>query len=376
MADQKLPASIWDVPTPSFLVDLDKVKKNAKKMIDICKGLGVQLRPHMKTHKTVELGVMMTNGTKRRIEVSTLEEAEFYAKNGFDDILYAYPIISSHIERCKQLAYSLSSYHVMIDSNHGLQSLIQSPLDNGKKWSVYLEVDNGLGRTGVPWESDDVLKLAGEADRSGAIDFQGLYLFNGDAYKARGKEEIEHEGKSGKNLLTTLYKRLEDNGIKCRCLCIGCTPSCSYPDISMKVLTEFHPGNYIFYDHMQSLIGSCTRDEIACRLATRVIGHKPANNAMLIDCGFLAISYDGMKLNPNDFATFTDDPDLTITSLSQEIGTVTTKSGQKINYDHYPIGSQLFIFPWHSCATACQHTIFYVHSGDKIVDLWRPTKGW
>ena len=42
---------------------------------------------------------MMTNGTKRRIEVSTLEEAEFYAKNGFDDILYAYPIISSHIER-------------------------------------------------------------------------------------------------------------------------------------------------------------------------------------------------------------------------------------------------------------------------------------
>jgi D-serine deaminase-like pyridoxal phosphate-dependent protein len=53
MADQKIPASIWDVPTPSFLVDLEKVKKNAKKMIDICKGLGVQLRPHMKTHKTV-----------------------------------------------------------------------------------------------------------------------------------------------------------------------------------------------------------------------------------------------------------------------------------------------------------------------------------
>ena len=66
---------------------------------------------------------------------------------------------------------------------------------------------------------------------------------------------------------------------------------------------------------MQSLIGSCTRDEIACRLATRVIGHKPANNAMLIDCGFLAISYDGMKLNPNDFATFTDDPDLTYVNI-------------------------------------------------------------
>ena len=67
---------------------------------------------------------------------------------------------------------------------------------------------------------------------------------------------------------------------------------------------------------MQSLIGSCTKDEIACRLATRVIGHNPANNDMLIDCGFLAISYDGMKLNPNDFATFTDDPDLTYVNIA------------------------------------------------------------
>jgi D-serine deaminase-like pyridoxal phosphate-dependent protein len=53
MADQNLPATISDVPTPSFLVDLDKVKKNAQKMIDICSGFGVKLRPHMKTHKTM-----------------------------------------------------------------------------------------------------------------------------------------------------------------------------------------------------------------------------------------------------------------------------------------------------------------------------------
>lgn len=46
-----------------------------------------------------ELGTLMTNGTNRTIEVSTLEEAEFYAKNGFDDILYAHPLIAARIER-------------------------------------------------------------------------------------------------------------------------------------------------------------------------------------------------------------------------------------------------------------------------------------
>ena len=46
-----------------------------------------------------ELGTLMTNGTNKRIEVSTLEEAEFYANNGFDDILYAHPLIATRIER-------------------------------------------------------------------------------------------------------------------------------------------------------------------------------------------------------------------------------------------------------------------------------------
>jgi hypothetical protein len=63
------------------------------------------------------------------------------------------------------------------------------------KVGILLTCRKHLRDPGVPWESDDVIKLAGEADRSASIDFQGLYLFNGDAYKARGKEEIEHEGK-------------------------------------------------------------------------------------------------------------------------------------------------------------------------------------
>ncbi|CAC5398656.1 unnamed protein product [Mytilus coruscus] len=147
MDDEQMPATISDVPTPSFLVDFDKVKKNAQKMTDTCERLGVQLRPHMKTHKTVELGTLITNGTNRTIEVSTLDEAEFYVKNGFDDILYAHPLIAARIERCKNLAYKLESFHVMIENSHGLDVLLKSPLTDGKKWSVFLEVDDGSGRS-------------------------------------------------------------------------------------------------------------------------------------------------------------------------------------------------------------------------------------
>ncbi|TNN48205.1 D-threo-3-hydroxyaspartate dehydratase [Liparis tanakae] len=78
--------------TPALVVDLDKVKRNAERMIDRCQNLGVQLRPHMKTHKTLECADIMTGGSRRCIVVSTLAEADFYADHGFDDILYAYSL--------------------------------------------------------------------------------------------------------------------------------------------------------------------------------------------------------------------------------------------------------------------------------------------
>ena len=41
--------------------------------------------------------------------------------------------------------------------------------------------------------------------------------------------------------------RLQDNGVVCRTAGLGSTPTCSVPDDSLASLTEFHPGNYIFY---------------------------------------------------------------------------------------------------------------------------------
>ncbi|XP_053539252.1 D-threo-3-hydroxyaspartate dehydratase [Ictalurus punctatus] len=45
--------SIKDLCTPAFVVDLDIVRRNSDAMQDRFRKLGVQLRPHMKTHKTL-----------------------------------------------------------------------------------------------------------------------------------------------------------------------------------------------------------------------------------------------------------------------------------------------------------------------------------
>jgi len=56
-------------------------------MLGRAAGLGVRLRPHVKTHKTVGGALLQTGGRRSGIVVSTLAEAEHFADHGFDDIL-------------------------------------------------------------------------------------------------------------------------------------------------------------------------------------------------------------------------------------------------------------------------------------------------
>ena len=77
---------------PALVLRLDVAAANVARMQARADSLGCALRPHVKTHKTLELGALQTGGTRRRITVSTLAEAQFFADGGFDDILYAVPI--------------------------------------------------------------------------------------------------------------------------------------------------------------------------------------------------------------------------------------------------------------------------------------------
>src|SRR5437868_4373076 len=82
------------IKTPALLLDIGRVRKNAERISDIAKRNDVRLRPHIKTHKCVEVGRIQTEGFDGAITVSTLAEARAFAKNGSSDITYAVPIES------------------------------------------------------------------------------------------------------------------------------------------------------------------------------------------------------------------------------------------------------------------------------------------
>lgn len=56
---------VHTLSTPAFVVDRKVVEKNCEKLLAIAKKNGISLRGHVKTHKTIEAGIMQTGGTKR-----------------------------------------------------------------------------------------------------------------------------------------------------------------------------------------------------------------------------------------------------------------------------------------------------------------------
>ncbi|XP_052772527.1 D-threo-3-hydroxyaspartate dehydratase-like isoform X2 [Mya arenaria] len=321
----------------------------------------------------------MTAGTKRKIVVSTIAEAEFYADGGFDDIIFASPMVKERIsKRVISLATRLEAFHVMVDSVVGMQGVIDTPLDGDKKWNVFMEVDCGYGRTGCVWDSDDALMICRKAAAAEHVRFQGLYNHCGNTY-VPDKDQKSQIQLTTVDRLVELKKRLEADGIPVPRFGCGSTPSCSRPINNMGVLTEFHPGNYIFYDYMQVLVGSCSMDDIAMKIVTTVISHKPEVGTLVVDCGWNCISQDGCE-RPKDtlplgYTPIVDHPELRMRAMTQEIGKI-EGNGEAIDYSKFPLGTRLYLYPHHSCATAGLQPKYYVHSGDKILDIWIPNRGW
>jgi D-serine deaminase-like pyridoxal phosphate-dependent protein len=332
----------------------------------------------MKTHKTIEGGILMTDGTSRGIVVSTLAEAEFYADAGFDDILYGYPLTPEKIPRCLALANRLEQFHVFTDNEVIIDALAQN--HNPKGWSVFLKVDCGNGRAGIHHKmSAHGATLVKKITAHENMRFAGFYVHCGDSYRAgvEGESRVTDIVKRTIERLHEFAKKVEGlTGISCPRLGIGSTPSCSHPIKEMKSITELHPGNYAFYDAQQYTLGSCSLDDIACTVATRVIGHYPHRNEMLIDCGFSALTKQGMGQMSTGCVIFKDEPDLKLLDMTQEIGKVTTVDEDPLDWGAYPIGSMLFMYPWHSCATAALHPKYYILDGENVVDTWRPCRGW
>src|SRR5687768_15730157 len=151
-----------DLTTPAFLVERSTLHRNCDRMRQKAHDSGVAFRPHVKTHKSVEIGRIQHDGAAGPITVSTLAEAEGFAADGFRDITYAVPLAPSldKLDRVRALAARVERLSVLIDSESALRALEEYAASNDMVFDVFLKVDCGYHRAGVDPSSPDSVHLA------------------------------------------------------------------------------------------------------------------------------------------------------------------------------------------------------------------------
>ena len=349
--------------TPAFLVDRTVVARNCERMRTKAAASDVIFRPHVKTHKTVEVARMQHGGGIGPVTVSTLAEAEQLAEGGFRDMTYAVPIAPEKLARAAGLAKRLDRLNILIDSRAVLQAIESS----GFTFDVFLKVDCGYHRAGVDPESPESAQLAADMMRSASVRFRGLLTHAGHSYNVRTIDEILAVAAQETDALTRFRERI---GAPALLRSIGSTPTASLVT-NFDDADEIRPGNYVFYDAFQATIGSCRPEDVAVSVLTTVIGAYPERDALMIDAGALALSKDlgagsgyglvcDLDLNPLP---------MTIETLSQEHGKIRTQHP-------VPVGTQLRILPNHSCLTAAMFDMYHVIEGGRVVGEWRPVRGW
>lgn len=361
---------MYDIETPALLLHVDVVERNVAQMADRARRLGVALRPHAKTHKCVELGRKQLEHGARGLTVATLVEAEVFARAGFSDLTWAFPIDPSHVPHARRIVDETgATLRVVVDDQRTARALADSGLH------VWLKVDCGYHRAGVNPASPYALKVASELGSERGLVFDGILSHSGHAYRTTNKVEAARVAEQERSVMVGFAGRLREVGLEVREVSVGSTPAMAATQ-DLSGVTEARPGNYVFYDRTMVLIGACEPADVGVTVLATVVSHQPGAGHFIVDAGALALSKDPgpAHVGPQTMGAVRGAPDLVVATLSQEHGLIRGESPAALD-GRFAVGAQLEIVPNHSCLTVAHFDQYHLVRDGTVVDRWKIERG-
>lgn len=366
-----------DLITPSALIDPEKMERNISCMAKRVKESGVNLRPHIKTHKCFEIGRRQKKAGAKGITVSTLGEASAFADSNFSDITYAVPLAPDKFEGVRRISEK-TTLSVLVDHPFISEKLGVFCKEEGFSLDVMVKIDCGYHRCGVDPDSPMAVSLVRCINEDPHLNFKGILTHAGHAYDATSIDEIKAIAKHEQDVMIKFAKKLKAEGrdLAPEVVSIGSTPTAILADTIQEGITEIRPGNYVFFDYMQVALGTCKVSDCALTVLSRVISMN--RDRIVIDAGATALSKDRgpIQFNQNpgygrilkDYEGGILEDGVIISSLSQEHGKLIVTGDTDLHLEH---GGEVRILPNHSCLTANLFDSYNVVKGDAIVERWK-----
>ena len=355
------PQGRLQLATPALVLDLESFRRNVAAMQEHCRRVGLKLRPHAKTHKSINVGRRQMDAGAVGLCCAKLGEAEALADGGLDGLLITSPIVSAQgFARLAALNNRMKDLMAVADSDVCVDGFARSVRDSKRPLKVIVDVDIGLHRTGIA-PGEPALRLAQRIVASG-LTFMGLQGYAGQLQHIANFEERKAKSLEALKMLGETRDLIKANGIACPIVSGGGTGTYNI-DADAQVFTELQAGSYIFMDKQYNEVtianGAPMPFETALFVQTTVIS---ANTPGLVttDAGLKA------------FATEAGSP--LIQSGAPEGASYfffgDEQGGIFLGDKRMEPGSVVVCSAPHCDPTVNLYDFYHVVEGDALVDIW------
>jgi len=235
------------IDTPALVIDADALERNIAAMAAFAKSRGLRLRPHAKTHKSARIAQLQLAAGAVGVCVQKISEAEALAAAGVEDIYLSNEIVdAAKLARVAALARRVR-LSIAVDSVPGVERLAQALRASGAALDVFVEVDVGQGRCGVPPGAAGALARQVVSHADAGLRFAGLQAYHGRAQHLRAAAEREAAIRHATTAARSAQVAITATGIACPLVTGGGTGSFVF-EAGSGLWGELQCGSYVFMD--------------------------------------------------------------------------------------------------------------------------------
>ncbi|HEV2128644.1 MAG TPA: alanine racemase [Thermomicrobiales bacterium] len=362
-AEKTILAADAEVDTPALIVSEEILHNNVSRMASFARSAGVQLRPHIKTHKTPQITRLQIAAGAIGVTCAKVGEAEVMVNEaGAQDVLIAYPTVgASKYERLVKLMDKARIIQA-VDSLAAAKLISKTMSNFDVHMDVVIEVNTGQNRSGV-FHGTEAVELAKKIARLPNLHLVGVMTHEGQANSADPADIDRIATQAGEDIVATA-EAIRAEGIDLEIVSVGSTPA-AFITARVKSITEMRPGTYVFNDNSAFRYGHLGVNDMAARFVATVVS-RPAPDRAVLDTGSKSLAMDPSKSHPGH-GYIVGHPEAVIVKLSEEHGVVLLPDGEA----GFEVGDRVEVIPNHICPTVNLMDEMLIVRDGHVVDTWK-----
>ncbi|HEX3765800.1 MAG TPA: DSD1 family PLP-dependent enzyme [Kofleriaceae bacterium] len=357
------PAGRAELNTPVLVIDRDALDRNLARMAEFARGHGVALRPHAKTHKSVDIARRQIAAGAIGVCCAKLGEAEALADGGIAQLLITSPVVAEPaVRRLAELHRRAAELMVAVDhpdNAAALAAAVAAPRGAGRPLDVLIDIDPGIHRTGVASPAA-ALALVERVRALPALRYRGVQFYCGVQQHIARFADREAAIRERMQYLRSVLALLAEHHVAPG-IVTGAGTGTHRIDAALGLYTEWQVGSYAFMDRQYAECELGAAFDYALFVDTRVVSANHAGMAT-IDAGFKALATDG-----GPPAIVSGAPaGATYRFLGDEHGAILDPAGQHV----WRLGDRVCLAVPHCDPTVNLYDSYHVVSGDALEAIW------